>query len=107
MLNIVLISFGYRELGPNIWAKPVANVLFIIRINEMLFECIFKANNSELNSKYVKNGLCIWSNYKLSGETKEDLLISLKYAEQHHSKIDIYTESNFEFITEKDYINLL
>jgi hypothetical protein len=102
-LELALRRLGYRLLGPDVWAKPVAYVLLVVRHRPdgvAEFSTHFKG---------VDDKLYVWDRQEIT-DTPESggYTHCLKYAESA-VRLDVGTQSNadFGFLTPAELYTLL
>ena len=95
----ILISMGYRQMGKNIYGKPIAHHMFIYDYPNSTLKNIFKGRD---------NNLHIWDSqgYELTPDVEDDFLKFIKYCEQF-TRISTDCASNFEFINNDDIALLM
>lgn len=88
------LFMGYRRVE-NRYLKPVGNSCFGINPENGKIACYFKANGE----------VHVWSSEILEEDTVQDYVSAIKYFEAYKIH-QTYEESNFEFVTPEQVVEL-
>lgn len=86
-----LLKMGYREITPNVWAKPVGMCLFTFETEKLKFTNWFMGRDSTYH---------IWNTAKFD-ESINEFLLFLKESEKR-TRITVGEHSSFDFLTLQD-----
>ncbi len=93
-LQNAALFMGYRRVE-NRYLKPVGNSCFGINPENGKIACYFKANGE----------VHVWSSEILEGDTVQEYVSAIKYFEAYKIH-QTYEESNFEFVTPEQVVEL-
>lgn len=88
-----LISMGYRKMKPDVYGKPVATSLYLVRLNGEQVEWENRFRN-------MKGEIAVWDREEMPAQDKfsfETALVWLKYQECWKGDLRPNLPSNFEF----------